>query len=212
MRAGRGSAGPWMSMGSRSRRSARPWSPRRTLRRLVGSAARRWRRPNAEHVAVSFTSERHARVRGAPGGAGFAPLSRMVRCRDGWARTHVNYAHHEAALRRALRIEGGSAESRGCCALPERGRARGRGRGGGRLRGCAADGVRVGRASCGRRRLERRACTGGGSGSGPTGRPPAAPIRLSCELFSLRLNNSGFEVARSGFGRRWGFGCWTSPG
>jgi hypothetical protein len=65
---------------------------------------------NAEHVAVSFTSERHARVRGAPGGAGFAPLSRMVRCRDGWARTHANYPHHEAALRRALRIEGGSAE------------------------------------------------------------------------------------------------------
>jgi hypothetical protein len=76
--------------------------------------ARGLRRPalslSAEHVAVSFTSERHARVRGAPGGAGFAPLSRMVRCRDGWARTHANYAHHEAALRRALRIEGGAEE------------------------------------------------------------------------------------------------------
>ena len=57
-----------------------------------------------EHVAVSFTSERHARVRGEPAGAGFAPLSRMVRCRDGWARTHANYPHHEAALRRALGI------------------------------------------------------------------------------------------------------------
>ena len=61
---------------------------------------------SAEHVAVSFTSERHARVRGAPSGAGFAPLSRMVRCAGGgWARTHANYPHHEAALRRALRIE-----------------------------------------------------------------------------------------------------------
>jgi len=57
-----------------------------------------------EHVAVSFVSERHARVRGEPAGAGFAPLSRMVRCRDGWARTHANYPHHEAALRRALGI------------------------------------------------------------------------------------------------------------
>jgi crotonobetainyl-CoA:carnitine CoA-transferase CaiB-like acyl-CoA transferase len=60
---------------------------------------------SAEHVAVSFTSERHARVRGEPAGAGFAPLSRMVRCAGGgWARTHANYPHHEAALRRALGI------------------------------------------------------------------------------------------------------------
>jgi crotonobetainyl-CoA:carnitine CoA-transferase CaiB-like acyl-CoA transferase len=59
---------------------------------------------SAEHVAASFTSERHALVRGEPCGAGFAPLSRMVRCRDGWARTHANYPHHEAALRRALGI------------------------------------------------------------------------------------------------------------
>ena len=63
-----------------------------------------------EHVAVSFTSERHVRVRGEPAGAGFAPLSRMVRCRDGWARTHANYAHHEAALRRALGIGADVAE------------------------------------------------------------------------------------------------------
>ena len=63
-----------------------------------------------EHVAVSFTSERHATVRGEPSGAGFAPLSRMVRCRDGWARTHANYAHHEAALRRALGIGADVAE------------------------------------------------------------------------------------------------------
>ena len=43
---------------------------------------------------------------GAPAGAGFAPLSRFVRCADGgWARTHGNYPHHAAALARALAIE-----------------------------------------------------------------------------------------------------------
>jgi hypothetical protein len=31
-----------------------------------------------QHVAVSFVSERHARVRGEPAGAGFAPLSRIA--------------------------------------------------------------------------------------------------------------------------------------
>ena len=77
---------------------------------------------SAEHVALSFTSERHARLRGEPAGAGFAPLSRMVRCAGGgWARTHANYPHHEAALRRALRIEGGpeglEAAARGLTAL-----------------------------------------------------------------------------------------------
>jgi crotonobetainyl-CoA:carnitine CoA-transferase CaiB-like acyl-CoA transferase len=60
---------------------------------------------SAEHVAVSFTSERHTRVRGEPAGAGFAPLSRMLRCAGGgWARTHGNYPHHAEALCRALGI------------------------------------------------------------------------------------------------------------
>lgn len=58
---------------------------------------------SAEHVALSFTSERHARRAGSPAGAGFAPLSRMLRCADGgWARTHGNYPHHAEALCRAL--------------------------------------------------------------------------------------------------------------
>ncbi len=65
---------------------------------------------SAEHVAVSFTSERHARVRGEPAGAGFAPLSRMLRCRGGWARTHGNYPHHAEALCRALGIGADPAE------------------------------------------------------------------------------------------------------
>ena len=66
---------------------------------------------SAEHVALSFTSERHARRAGAPAGAGFAPLSRMLRCAGGgWARTHGNYPHHAAALCRALGIAPDPAE------------------------------------------------------------------------------------------------------
>jgi hypothetical protein len=43
---------------------------------------------SAAHLAVSVVSERHARVRGKPSGAGFAPLSRMLRrAGGGWART-----------------------------------------------------------------------------------------------------------------------------
>jgi len=61
---------------------------------------------SAEHVALSFTSERHALLRGKPAGAGFAPLSRLLRCQHaGWARTHANYPHHAAALERALAID-----------------------------------------------------------------------------------------------------------
>ena len=59
-----------------------------------------------EHVALSFHSERNALRAGRNAGAMFAPLSRFVRCRDGgWARTHANYPHHAAALRRALSLD-----------------------------------------------------------------------------------------------------------
>lgn len=58
---------------------------------------------SAEHVALSFTSERHALVGGRPAGAGFAPLSRLVRClHGGWARTHANYPHHAAGVSQRL--------------------------------------------------------------------------------------------------------------
>jgi hypothetical protein len=72
--------------------------------------ARGARRPavglSAEHVALSFRSERHVLVDGQPAGAGFAPLSRLLRCANGgWARTHGNYPHHAAALGRALGID-----------------------------------------------------------------------------------------------------------
>src|SRR5579872_4261239 len=57
---------------------------------------------SAEHAALSFVSERHLLIDGRSAGPGFAPLSRLVRCRGGWARTHGNYPHHLAALTRAL--------------------------------------------------------------------------------------------------------------
>jgi hypothetical protein len=69
--------------------------------------ARDGRRPtiglSAEHVALSFGSERHVLIGGAPSPIGFAALSRFVSCADGgWARTHGNYPHHAIALGQAL--------------------------------------------------------------------------------------------------------------
>jgi len=73
---------------------------------------------SAEHVALSFRSERFARLRGAPLGAGFAPLSRIVRCAGGgWARTHANYPHHAAALGRALDLDISAEPERAVAAL-----------------------------------------------------------------------------------------------
>ena len=61
---------------------------------------------SAEHVALSFQSERHVLIDGRSTGAGFAPLSRLVRCANGgWLRTHGNYPHHAAAIGRALGID-----------------------------------------------------------------------------------------------------------
>ena len=61
---------------------------------------------SAEHVALSFQSERHMLIDGQTTGAGFAPLSRLVPCANGgWLRTHGNYPHHAAAIGRALGID-----------------------------------------------------------------------------------------------------------
>src|ERR1700759_5218842 len=60
---------------------------------------------SAEHAALSFQSERHVLIDGRTTGAGFAPLSRLVRCASGWLRTHGNYPHHAAAIGRALGID-----------------------------------------------------------------------------------------------------------
>ena len=57
---------------------------------------------DAQHVAASFTSERHLRIDGHGFGAGFAPLSTWLQTADGWLRSHANYPHHRAALLAAL--------------------------------------------------------------------------------------------------------------
>ncbi|MGY1605425.1 CoA transferase [Geodermatophilus sp. SYSU D00815] len=52
---------------------------------------------DARHVGFAFRSERYVRRGGRPAGAGFAPLSRFWRTRDGWLRLHANYPHHRRA-------------------------------------------------------------------------------------------------------------------
>ncbi|NLU72979.1 hypothetical protein HCC61_09870 [Streptomyces sp. HNM0575] len=57
-------------------------------------------------VAAAFTSERLLRTDGRAA-AGFSPLSRFWRTRDGWVRTHANYPHHRARLLSALGVPDG---------------------------------------------------------------------------------------------------------
>ena len=53
---------------------------------------------------MAYSSERHFRWDGDPVDA-WAPLSGFFRSSDGWVRTHGNYPHHAAALRRGLGLE-----------------------------------------------------------------------------------------------------------
>ena len=71
----------------------------------AGRGGEEWRdlRLDRGHVAAAVRSEAWVRVNGEPAGAGFAPLSRFWRTRDGWVRTHANYPWHREALLRALR-------------------------------------------------------------------------------------------------------------
>ena len=57
----------------------------------------------AELVAANFGSigQLHVDRRAA---SLFAPMSGYFRCTDGWLRTHANFPHHAAALRRALGV------------------------------------------------------------------------------------------------------------
>ena len=57
-----------------------------------------------DRIAVAYSSERHFRWDGAPMQA-WAPLSGFFRSSDGWVRTHGNYPHHAAALRRGLGLD-----------------------------------------------------------------------------------------------------------
>lgn len=54
-----------------------------------------------DRIAVAYCSERHFRLDGEQPSA-WAPLSGFFRTSDGWVRTHGNYPHHAAALRRGL--------------------------------------------------------------------------------------------------------------
>ena len=67
-----------------------------------GGPVARTARLDRGHVAAAFRSEAYLRLNGGPAGAGFAPLSRFWRTRDGWVRTHGNYPWHREALLRAL--------------------------------------------------------------------------------------------------------------
>ena len=60
--------------------------------------------PDPDRIAVAYSSERHFRWDGDPVDA-WAPLSGFFRSSDGWVRTHGNYPHHAAALRRGLGLE-----------------------------------------------------------------------------------------------------------
>jgi len=54
-----------------------------------------------DRIAVAYSSERHFRLDGEQLSA-WAPLSGFFRTSDGWVRTHGNYPHHAAAMRRGL--------------------------------------------------------------------------------------------------------------
>jgi hypothetical protein len=54
---------------------------------------------------AALISERLFEVEGGGTMIGFAPQSRFWPARDGWVRTHANFAWHHAALRRALGAE-----------------------------------------------------------------------------------------------------------
>ncbi|WP_400993245.1 CoA transferase [Agromyces sp. GXQ0307] len=64
-------------------------------------------RLDGARVATAFQSERVARFDGEPPSV-WSPLSGFRRARDGWVRTHGNYPHHAAALRRVLGVGEGA--------------------------------------------------------------------------------------------------------
>jgi crotonobetainyl-CoA:carnitine CoA-transferase CaiB-like acyl-CoA transferase len=59
--------------------------------------------PDPDRVALAYASDRCLLIDGEHH-TSFAPLSGFFRTAGGWVRTHGNYAHHAAALRRALEL------------------------------------------------------------------------------------------------------------
>jgi hypothetical protein len=64
-------------------------------------------RVDGDRVAAAFTSERWY-LQGGVRPEVWAPLSGFWRAANGWVRTHGNYPHHAAALRRVLGISEGA--------------------------------------------------------------------------------------------------------
>ncbi|MFE6997781.1 CoA transferase [Microbacterium sp. NPDC057659] len=62
------------------------------------------RAPDPDRVAAAYRSAALLTVDGAAADV-WAPLSGFWRTSDGWVRTHANYSHHAAALRRALEVD-----------------------------------------------------------------------------------------------------------
>ena len=62
---------------------------------------------DGDRIAVAFTSERWFLQDGVRPEV-WAPLSGFWRAADGWVRTHGNYPHHAAALRRTLGLRTGA--------------------------------------------------------------------------------------------------------
>lgn len=65
-------------------------------------------RLDGDRIAGAFQSERVARFDGVAPEV-WSPLSGFRRARDGWVRTHGNYPHHAAALRRVLGLSNADA-------------------------------------------------------------------------------------------------------
>jgi CoA-transferase family III len=71
----------------------------------------------SELVAANFGSSAHLRVNGRASTA-FAPMSGYFRCADGWLRTHANFPHHAAALRRTVGVDDREGLARALAGLP----------------------------------------------------------------------------------------------
>lgn len=72
-----------------------------------------------DRIAVAYASERYFRI-GGDQPAAWAPLSGFFRTSDGWVRTHGNYPHHAAALRRALGLAADAGAEDAASALLDR--------------------------------------------------------------------------------------------
>ncbi|MFC4138774.1 MULTISPECIES: CoA transferase [unclassified Microbacterium] len=62
--------------------------------------------PDPDRIAASYRSAALLTIDGIAPNV-WAPLSGFWRTSDGWVRTHANYPHHAAALRRALELDEG---------------------------------------------------------------------------------------------------------